>query len=67
MHLLKQFNELQDCYLQKRRQRDRQAHKQEERDITAVSREGYSAGLEDFQSVLSSFTRYRLQNFLVIF
>ncbi|KAK1378343.1 E3 ubiquitin-protein ligase COP1 [Heracleum sosnowskyi] len=53
-----QFNELQECYLQKRRQRDRQAHKQEERDTTAVSREGFSAGLEDFQSVLSSFTRY---------
>ncbi|KAL1805870.1 hypothetical protein ACET3Z_028938 [Daucus carota] len=53
-----QFNELQECYLQKKRQRDRQAHKQEQRETTAVSREGFSAGLEDFQSVLSSFTRY---------
>ncbi|KAL8103294.1 E3 ubiquitin-protein ligase COP1-like [Apium graveolens] len=53
-----QFNELQECYLQKRRQQDRQAHKQEKRDTKAISREGYSVGLEDFQTVLSSFTRY---------
>lgn len=53
-----QFNELQECYLQRRRNQDRKVHTQEDRDTTAVSREGYSAGLEDFQSVLSSFTRY---------
>lgn len=56
---IKQFNELQECYLQRRRSQDGKVHKQEDRDTTAVSREGYSAGLEDFQSVLSSFTRYR--------
>nr|GEX24682.1 E3 ubiquitin-protein ligase COP1-like [Tanacetum cinerariifolium] len=39
--------------------RARQAHKQEERDCTPVQREGYHPGLKDFQSVLSSFTRYR--------
>ncbi|CBI41056.3 unnamed protein product, partial [Vitis vinifera] len=52
-----QFNDLQDCYLQKRRHWVRQQHKQEERD-TNSSREGYHAGLEDFQSVLTTFTRY---------
>ncbi|GKF95104.1 hypothetical protein Tco_0287839, partial [Tanacetum coccineum] len=31
----------------------------EERDCTPVQREGYHPGLKDFQSVLSSFTRYR--------
>uniref|UniRef100_A0A5B7BN95 Putative E3 ubiquitin-protein ligase COP1-like n=1 Tax=Davidia involucrata TaxID=16924 RepID=A0A5B7BN95_DAVIN len=49
-----QFNDLQECYLQKRRHWARQSHKQEERD----TRVGYHAGLEDFQSVLSTFTRY---------
>ncbi|XP_059624519.1 E3 ubiquitin-protein ligase COP1-like isoform X2 [Cornus florida] len=44
----------QECYLQKRRHWVRQSHKQEERN----TREGYHAGLEDFQSVLSTFTRY---------
>ncbi|GJZ33218.1 hypothetical protein Tco_0578654 [Tanacetum coccineum] len=39
--------------------RERQAQKQEERDCTPVQREGYHLGLKDFQSVLSSFTRYR--------
>nr|GEU63467.1 E3 ubiquitin-protein ligase COP1-like [Tanacetum cinerariifolium] len=53
-----QFNDLQECYLQKRRYRARQAQKQEERDCTPVQREGYHPGLKDFQSVLSSFTRY---------
>ncbi|KAK1381922.1 Constitutive photomorphogenic 1 [Heracleum sosnowskyi] len=53
-----QFNELQECYLQRRRNQDSKVHKQDDRDMTALSREGYSAGLEDFQSVLSSFTRY---------
>ncbi|KAI3680477.1 hypothetical protein L6452_35248 [Arctium lappa] len=53
-----QFNDLQECYLQKRRYWARQAHKQEERDCNPIQREGYHPGLKDFQSVLSSFTRY---------
>ncbi|XP_059307179.1 E3 ubiquitin-protein ligase COP1-like isoform X1 [Lycium ferocissimum] len=53
-----QFNELQDCYLQKRRYWARQSQKQGERVANLMNREGYSAGLEDFQSVLSTFTRY---------
>ncbi|KAL3355112.1 hypothetical protein AABB24_019287 [Solanum stoloniferum] len=53
-----QFNELQDCYLQKRRYWARQSQKQGERVANIMNREGYSAGLEDFQSVLSTFTRY---------
>ncbi|MFS8025821.1 putative transcription factor C2H2 family [Helianthus anomalus] len=53
-----QFNDLQECYLQKRRHWAKQVQKQEERDGSAVKREGYHAGLKDFQSLLSSFTRY---------
>ncbi|KAJ9566289.1 hypothetical protein OSB04_002255 [Centaurea solstitialis] len=51
-----QFNDLQECYLQKRRYWARQAQKQE--DCNPIQREGYHPGLKDFQSVLSSFTRY---------
>lgn len=54
-----QFNDLQECYLQKRRQLASHPHNQPERDKNAVRREGYSAGLADFQSVLSTFTQYR--------
>ncbi|CAK9181694.1 unnamed protein product [Ilex paraguariensis] len=53
---IQQFNDLQDCYLQKRRYWARPLHKQDDRN--PVHREGYHAGLEDFQSVLSTFTRY---------
>ncbi|XP_037494049.1 E3 ubiquitin-protein ligase COP1 [Jatropha curcas] len=53
-----QFNDLQDCYLQKRRQLANQPHNQQERDKNVIHREGYSAGLADFQSVLSTFTQY---------
>ncbi|KAK1274626.1 E3 ubiquitin-protein ligase COP1 [Acorus gramineus] len=53
-----QFNDLQECYLQKRRQGANQLHKQEERDLNGIHREGYHAGLEDFQSVLTTFTKY---------
>ncbi|OIT24247.1 PREDICTED: E3 ubiquitin-protein ligase COP1-like isoform X2 [Nicotiana attenuata] len=53
-----QFNELQTCYLQKRRYWARQSEKEEERVANVMNREGYSAGLEDFRSVLSTFTRY---------
>ncbi|XP_027087947.1 E3 ubiquitin-protein ligase COP1 isoform X2 [Coffea arabica] len=49
-----QFNDLQDCYMQRRRSSTRQSQKKDERD----RREGYSTGLEDFQTVLSTFTRY---------
>lgn len=41
-----------------RRHGARQSYKQEARDVNGVNREGYHAGLEDFQSVLSTFTRY---------
>ncbi|KAK6120632.1 hypothetical protein DH2020_045627 [Rehmannia glutinosa] len=53
-----QFNELQEFYLQKRRQLDNHLESQEKKDKTIIRREGYSSGLEDFQSVLSTFTRY---------
>ncbi|KAK6917805.1 WD40 repeat [Dillenia turbinata] len=53
-----QFNDLQECYLQKRRQWSRQHLKKEEKDTNSISREGYHPGLEDFKSVLTSFTRY---------
>ncbi|CAL5336372.1 unnamed protein product [Camellia sinensis] len=54
-----QFNDLQECYLQKRRQLANHPLKQEERDTNIIHREGYTAGLTEFQSVLSTFTRYR--------
>ncbi|XP_075663752.1 E3 ubiquitin-protein ligase COP1-like isoform X2 [Castanea sativa] len=53
-----QFNELQECYLQKRRIWNRQSDKQEERNPNSLSREGYNPSLDDFQSVLTTFTRY---------
>ncbi|GLU18173.1 hypothetical protein SLE2022_344870 [Rubroshorea leprosula] len=53
-----QFIGLQECYLQKRRQWTRQLHKPEERECNGLHQEGYNPGLEDFQSVLSNFTRY---------
>uniref|UniRef100_A0A2N9ER89 RING-type domain-containing protein n=1 Tax=Fagus sylvatica TaxID=28930 RepID=A0A2N9ER89_FAGSY len=53
-----QFNELQECYLQKRRNWNRKSDKQEERDPNTISREVSNLGLDDFQSVLSTFTRY---------
>ena len=56
---LLQFNDLQECYLQKRRHAADRPHSQQVRDINLISREGYTAGLEDFQSVLTTFTRYR--------
>ncbi|KAF8410785.1 hypothetical protein HHK36_003322 [Tetracentron sinense] len=53
-----QFNDLQECYLQKRRHWASQSQKGEARDTNTINREGYHAGLEDFQSVLTTFTRY---------
>lgn len=53
-----QFNDLQECYLQKRRQLASQHHGQDDRDAIFLQREGYNAGLAEFQSVLSTFTRY---------
>ncbi|XP_026392771.1 E3 ubiquitin-protein ligase COP1-like [Papaver somniferum] len=53
-----QFNDLQECYLQKRRQWVSQTRNQQERSIYTSKREGYHAALEDFQSVLTTFTRY---------
>ncbi|GKV24840.1 hypothetical protein SLEP1_g34395 [Rubroshorea leprosula] len=53
-----QFNDLQECYLQKRHQLANQPHIKQESDKNVIHREGYSAGLADFQSVLTTFTRY---------
>ncbi|URD73711.1 E3 ubiquitin-protein ligase [Musa troglodytarum] len=53
-----QFKELQECYLQKRRLGASQSSRQEEKDANVKVREGYHVGLEDFQSVLTTFTRY---------
>ncbi|XP_062160498.1 E3 ubiquitin-protein ligase COP1-like [Alnus glutinosa] len=52
------FNDLQECYLQKRRNWNGQSHKQEKRDTNTISGEGYNPGLDDFLSVLTTFTRY---------
>ncbi|CAN4094209.1 unnamed protein product [Withania somnifera] len=53
-----QFNDLQEYYLQKRRQSVNKSRVKEEKDADGIQREGYSAGLADFQSVLSTFSRY---------
>ncbi|GAU14391.1 hypothetical protein TSUD_249310 [Trifolium subterraneum] len=58
------FNDLQECYLQKRRQAADKPNGQQERDTNLISREGYSGGLDDFQSVLTTFTRYRVKGHL---
>ncbi|THU69712.1 hypothetical protein C4D60_Mb08t17270 [Musa balbisiana] len=52
-----QFKELQECYLQKRRLGASQLHHPKEK-VNAKVREGYHAGLEDFQSILTTFTKY---------
>lgn len=54
-----QFKELQECYLQKRRLGASQSHHPKEK-VNAKVREGYHVGLEDFQSILTTFTKYRL-------
>lgn len=54
-----QFNDLQECYLQKRRQLANKPHNPKEMDKNMIPREGYNEGLVDFQSVLTTFTRYR--------
>ncbi|KAK6133240.1 hypothetical protein DH2020_033001 [Rehmannia glutinosa] len=56
--VLAQFNDLQDCYLQKRRYWARLSSEQQTRGSNGLNREDYSKGLEDFQSVLSTFTKY---------
>ncbi|XP_022877277.1 E3 ubiquitin-protein ligase COP1-like [Olea europaea var. sylvestris] len=53
-----QFNDLQEFYLQKRRQSACHLSSQEKNDKSIIHREGYNAGLADVQSVLSTFTRY---------
>lgn len=53
-----QFNDLQQCYLQKRRHFVNPVQNNDKRDSDVVQREGYSSGLSDFQSVLSTFTQY---------
>ncbi|CAL9107919.1 unnamed protein product [Musa acuminata var. zebrina] len=52
-----QFKELQECYLQKRRLGASQSHHPKEK-VNAKVREGYHVGLEDFQSILTTFTKY---------
>ncbi|XP_050132327.1 E3 ubiquitin-protein ligase COP1-like isoform X2 [Malus sylvestris] len=53
-----QFDELQECYLRKRRQMANQPYSQQERDKSVIQREGYTAGLADFQTVLTTLTQY---------
>ncbi|KAI3789456.1 hypothetical protein L2E82_02252 [Cichorium intybus] len=53
-----QFNDLQQCYLQKRRQVGNPLQNFDKSDADVMQREGYSSGLSDFQSVLSTFTQY---------
>lgn len=52
------FADLQECYLQKRREWSRKLHKHEDRDSDVTRKEGYHSGLEDFHATLSTFTRY---------
>lgn len=54
-----QFNDLQQCYLQKRRQLVNPVQNRDKSNADVIQREGYSSGLSDFQSVLSTFTQYR--------
>ncbi|KAL9991990.1 putative transcription factor WD40-like family [Helianthus debilis subsp. tardiflorus] len=53
-----QFNDLQQCYLQKRRQLVNPSQNNDKKDADDMQREGYSSALSDFQSVLSTFTQY---------
>ncbi|KAK8330541.1 hypothetical protein V6Z12_A10G011800 [Gossypium hirsutum] len=53
-----QFNDLQECYLQKRQHWTKQFNKQEDEGPTAMDVDGYNPGLQDFQAVLTTFTRY---------
>ncbi|KAK5818132.1 E3 ubiquitin-protein ligase COP1-like [Gossypium arboreum] len=54
-----QINDLQECYLQKRRQLANQLHIKQERDKNFIHNEGYNADIADFQFVLNTFTQYR--------
>ncbi|KAK6919299.1 WD40 repeat [Dillenia turbinata] len=57
--ILSQFNDLQECYLQKRRLLINQPVNSGDRSNNDVMhREGYSLGLSDFQSVLTAYTQY---------
>ena len=56
-----QFNDLQECYLQKRHQFANHPQYQPEREKNVIPREGYGAGLADFQSVSSTFTQIQVQ------
>lgn len=51
--MLQQFNDLEECYLQKRRSGNKQG------DLDAMDIEDYNPGLEDFYAVLKGFTKYR--------
>ncbi|XP_021719759.1 E3 ubiquitin-protein ligase COP1-like [Chenopodium quinoa] len=53
-----QFTELQECYLQKRRNWAKQKQPAEGSHMNHTNSLGYHAGLQDFQSVLTSCTRY---------
>ncbi|KZV51230.1 hypothetical protein F511_05887 [Dorcoceras hygrometricum] len=53
-----QFNELQECYLQKRRHSVSISQEHQEKNSHSLNREGYTDGLEEFQSVLTTFTQY---------
>nr|GEW91172.1 E3 ubiquitin-protein ligase COP1-like isoform X2 [Tanacetum cinerariifolium] len=52
------FNDLQQCYLQERCHLVNPIENNNKKDFDVVQREGYSSGLSDFQSVLSTFTQY---------
>lgn len=61
--VLAQFEDLQECYLLKRRrmassQRPRQLDLNSKKDKDSNDKDVGSAGLEDFQSILNAFTRY---------
>ena len=62
--ILWQFEDLQECYLSKRRrmsspQKQRQIDLNSKKEKEISHKSVGNAGLEDFQSILNAFTRYR--------
>nr|GEU35398.1 E3 ubiquitin-protein ligase COP1-like isoform X2 [Tanacetum cinerariifolium] len=57
-HEISRFNDLQQCYLQKQCHLVNPIDNNDKKDVDVVQREGYSSGLSDFKSVLSTFTQY---------
>ncbi|KAB2632272.1 E3 ubiquitin-protein ligase COP1-like [Pyrus ussuriensis x Pyrus communis] len=57
-HSQKKAGPCAECYLQKRHQMVNQPYSQQEQGKGVIQREDYTAGLADFQTVLTTLTRY---------